>query len=72
MQDERLVTTTLQKERLFEIAKYTQRPTRTRHGYSKDWSPVTVRQLSELGMVEIKHGSVVITDKGWLEIEGNG
>ena len=42
------MTTTLQKERLFEIAKYTQTPTRTRKGFSADWHKRMVKQLIAL------------------------
>lgn len=63
------MTTTLQKERLFEIAKYTQTPTRTRKGFNADWHKAMVKQLIALDLVTVKFGSVVLTDKGWSEID---
>ena len=62
------MTTTLQKERLFEIAKYTQTPTKTRRGFNADWHKAMVKQLIALDLVTVKFGSVVLTDKGWQEI----
>lgn len=62
------MTTTLQKERLFEIAKYTQVPTKTRKGFSADWNKTIVKQLIALDLVTVKFGSVVLTEKGWQEI----
>ena len=62
------MTTTLQKERLFEIAKYTQAPTRTRKGFNADWHKAMVKQLIALDLVTVKFGSVVLTEKGWQEI----
>lgn len=61
--------TTLQKERLFEIAKWTQTPSKKRTGFRVEWSPGPVRELIELGMVTVKFGSVVLTEKGRREIE---
>ena len=63
------MTTTLQKERLFEIAKYTQAPTKTRRGFSADWHKTMVKQLIALDLVTVKFGSVVLTEKGRGEID---
>ena len=63
------MTTTLQKELLFEIAKYTQAPTNTRKGFSADWNKTLVKQLIALDLVTVKFGSVVLTEKGWAEID---
>lgn len=62
------MTTTLQKERLFEIAKYTQAPTKTRRGFSADSHKAMVKQLIALDLVTVKFGSVVLTEKGFGEI----
>ena len=63
------MTTTLQRERLFEIAKYTQTPTQNRYGYQVEWARNVVKELIELDLVTVKFGSVVLTEKGRREIE---
>ena len=62
------MTTTIQRERLFEIAKYTQAPTRNRTGYQVEWARNTIKELIELDLVTVKFGSVVLTEKGKREI----